>query len=65
MQKWRSLLAHLEVFDERGECLSEQEMLEFETKNKPMARLLVGIDSLYTYLLFQSKQYCLGYFVNI
>ncbi|MEG3932392.1 MULTISPECIES: WD40 domain-containing protein [unclassified Microcoleus] len=33
MQKWRSLLAHLEVFDERGECLSEQEMLEFETKN--------------------------------
>ncbi len=33
MQKWQSLLAHLEVFDERGECLSEQEMLEFEIKN--------------------------------
>jgi len=33
MQKWRSLLAHIEVFNERGECLSEQEMLEFETKN--------------------------------
>jgi hypothetical protein len=29
MQKWRSLLAHLEVFNERGECLSEQNMLEF------------------------------------
>lgn len=33
MQKWQSLLAHLEVFDERGECLSEEEMLEFETTN--------------------------------
>ncbi|MEG3863741.1 SMI1/KNR4 family protein [Microcoleus sp. herbarium12] len=33
MQKWRSLLAHLEVFDEQGECLSEEEILEFETRN--------------------------------
>jgi hypothetical protein len=33
MQKWRSLLAHLEVFDEAGECLTEEEMVEFETKN--------------------------------
>ncbi|WP_293125327.1 SMI1/KNR4 family protein [Microcoleus sp. bin38.metabat.b11b12b14.051] len=33
MQKWQSLLAHLEVFDEQGECLTEEEMLQFETTN--------------------------------